>query len=275
MSTAKVGDINIYYEIHGDGEPLLLIMGYGSNSGHWFAILDKLAKEHQVIIFDNRGTGRSDKPDTPYTAEMMTGDIIGLLDARGIGATNVFGVSMGGMIAQEFALSYPERLKSLILGCTSCGGPKAIRSTPEATAFLFDPERAKLSDEQKAYSTIPWLWNKDFIDKNPEAVKRYVTTTTKQPTPPYAYICQGNFIMTFNSYDRLPEIKAPTLVICGAKDRLIPPENSKILASRIPDTDLKILENAGHGFITDTTEESSKIILGFLQGHSKGGGRHS
>ena len=265
MPTIKVYGVNIYYEIHGDGDPLLLIMGYGSNCGHWFAIRDRLAKEHRVIMFDNRGTGRSDKPDIPYTSKMMTGDIIGLLDVIGIGVTNVFGVSMGGMIAQEFALSYPERLKSLILGCTSCGGPKAIRSTPEATAFLFDPERAKLSNEEKAYSTIPWLWNKDFIEKNPEAVKRYVATTTEHPTPPYAYICQGNFIMTFNSYDRLPEIKAPTLVICGAQDRLIPPENSKILASRIPDAELAILENAGHGFISDTAEKSSKIILDFLR----------
>jgi len=269
MSVAKVSDINLYYEIHGNGEPLLLIMGYGSNCGHWFAIRDRLASEHRVIIFDNRGTGRSDKPDIPYTAEMMTGDVIGLLDSIGIGATNVFGVSMGGMIAQEFALSYPERLKSLILGCTSCGGPKAIKSTPEATAFLFDPERAKLSNEEKAYSTIPWLWNKDFIDKNPEAIKRYVATTTEHPTPPHAYICQGNFIMTFNSYDRLPEIKAPTLVICGTKDRLIPPENSQILASGIPNTELIILENAGHGFISDSAEESSKIILDFLRQHSK------
>ncbi|TSA54840.1 MAG: hypothetical protein D4R38_01625, partial [Dehalococcoidia bacterium] len=113
--------------------------------------------------------------------------------------------------------------------------------------------------------TIPWLWNKDFIEKNPEAVKRYVATTTEHPTPPYAYTCQGNFIMTFNSYDRLPETKAPALVICGAQDRLIPPENSKILASRIPDAELAILENAGHGFISDTAEKSSKIILDFLR----------
>jgi len=264
----KVDDIQIYYEIHGNGEPLLLIMGYGSNSGHWLAILDKLAKEHRVIIFDNRGTGRSDKPDIPYTAKMMTGDIIGLLDAIGIGATNVLGVSMGGMIAQEFALSYPERIKSLILGCTSCGGPNAIPPSPEAMAFLFDPEQAKLSNEEKALATIPWLWNKDFIDKHPEAVKRYVAVTTEHPTPPHSYTCQANFIMAFSSYDRLPGLKAPTLVICGTKDRLIQPENSKILASRIANAKLTIIENAGHGFMSDSAEESSKIILRFLSEHS-------
>lgn len=269
MSVVKVGDVNLYYEIHGEGEPLLLIMGYGSNCGHWFVIRDRLVKEHRVIMFDNRGTGRSDKPDIPYTAEMMTGDIIGLLDCIGISVTSIFGVSMGGMIAQEFALRYPGRVKNLILGCTSCGGPNAVRSTPEAAAFLFDPERAKLTDEEKAYATIPWLWNQDFIDAHPEAVKRYVATTTEHPTPPHAYMCQANFLMTFNSYNRLPKLKAPTLVICGDKDRLIPFENSQILASRIDGSELVILKNAGHGFISDSAEESSRTIIQFLKRHGK------
>jgi len=269
MSIAKIGDIDIHYEIYGKGEPLLLIMGYGSHSGHWFVIRDRLAKEHRIILFDNRGTGRSHKPDIPYTAEMMTGDIIGLLDATGVGATDVFGVSMGGMLAQELVLRYPGRVKNLILGCTSCGGPNSVRSTPEAAAFLFDPERAKLSDEEKALSTIPWLWNQDFVDAHPEAVKRYVAHTTEHPTPPHGYISQGNFILSFDSYGRLPQIKVPTLVICGDKDRLIPFENSRILASRIPGSELVILENAGHGFISDSAEQSSRIILEFLKRHRK------
>jgi 3-oxoadipate enol-lactonase len=266
VPTAKTGDISLYYEVHGKGEPLLLIMGYGSNSGHWFVILPHLAGRFNVIIFDKRGTGRSDKPDIPYTAEMLTGDIIGLLDHIGIGATNVFGVSMGGMLAQELALRYPQRVKKLILGCTSCGGPHSVRSSPEAAAFLFDPERAKLSDEERALSTVPWLWNEDFIAKHPEAVKRYVTTTTQYPTPTHGYMSQANFILTHDTYDRLPQIKAPTLVLTGARDRLIPPENSKILASRIPGAELVIFEKAGHGFISDTAEESSEKIISFLEG---------
>ncbi len=265
MPTVKAGGISLYYEAHGEGEPLLLIMGYGSNSGHWFVILPRLASRFNVIIFDNRGTGRSDKPDIPYTAEMMTGDITGLLDAIGIGAAHVFGVSMGGMIAQELALRHPGRVKKLVLGCTSCGGPRAIRSSPEAAAFLFNPERARLSEEEKALSTVPWLWNEDFIAKHPEAVRRYVTTTTQYPTPLYAYTCQANFILSLDTYDRLPQIKAPALVMCGARDRLIPPENSGILASRIPGAELVIFEKAGHGFISDTADEAGDKIIRFLQ----------
>jgi pimeloyl-ACP methyl ester carboxylesterase len=262
---AKAGDINLYYEVHGEGQPLLLIIGYGSNSGHWFVILPHLAGRFKVIISDNRGTGRSDKPDIPYTAEMMTGDAIALLDAAGVGAAHVFGISMGGMIAQELVLRHPGRVKKLILGCTTCGGPHAVKSSPESAAFLFDPERAKLSDEERALSTVPWLWNEDFIAKHPEAVKRYVTTTTQYPTPVHGYMSQANFILSLDTYDRLPQIKAPTLVLTGARDRIIQPENSKILASRIPGAELVIFEQAGHQFISDTAEESSEKIIQFLE----------
>jgi pimeloyl-ACP methyl ester carboxylesterase len=109
MPVAKVGEIELYYEIHGSGDPMVLIMGYGAHSGGWLAIRDKLAKELRLIIFDNRGTGRSQKPDIPYTPQMMAEDVIGLLDTNGIERAHVFGVSMGGMIAQEFALTYPNR----------------------------------------------------------------------------------------------------------------------------------------------------------------------
>lgn len=267
MPLSKVGDINIYYEIHGKGDPLLLIMGYGSNSGHWHAIMDRLAAQHRVIIFDNRGTGRSDKPDIPYTAQMLVGDVAGLLDNLDIAKTDVFGVSMGGMIAQEFALSYSERVNALILGCTSCGGPQAVPSSKEAVDFLFNAEINKLSIEERALATIPWLWNPEFTKKHPEAVTQYVAVTAEHPTPAYAYICQANFIITFSSYDRLPGLKAHTLVICGSKDRLISPENSRILASRIPNTELAVIENGGHGFITDSADQASQIILTFLKKH--------
>jgi 3-oxoadipate enol-lactonase len=269
MSIAKVGDINLYYEIHGKGEPLVLIMGYGFRGGHWFAIQDKLATKHRVIVFDNRGTGQSDKPAIPYTAKMMAADVLGLMDVLGIGSTSIFGVSMGGMIAQEFALNHPERLSNLILGCTSCGGSKAVPVTAETVAFLFDPERSKLSEEDKARGTIPWLWNKEFVENNPAAIERFIATSSQYPTPPQTLVSQGNVIMTLDTYDRLAEIKAPTLVIAGSRDRLIPCENSELLASRIPGAELEIIDNAGHGFITDSTGKAAKAVLDFLRRHSK------
>jgi len=269
MPVAKAGDINLYYEVHGEGEPLVLIMGFGFRSGHWFAIRDKLAGEYRVIVFDNRGTGRSDKPEIPYTAKMMAGDVARLLDTLAINKANVFGVSMGGMIAQEFALNYPERVNSLILGCTSCGGPIAFPVTDEALAFFFDPERAKLSEEDKGRSTIPWLWNKEFRENNPSTVEQFIAISSEYPTPPQTFVSQGNVIMTHDTHDRLTHIKAPTLVIAGSMDRVIPHEHSMLLAAGIDNAELAIIDNAGHGFIVDSTEKAGRIILDFLRRHSK------
>ena len=271
MPVARVGDINLYYEIQGSGDPLLLIMGYAFSSGHWFVIRDRLAEEYRVILYDNRGTGRSDKPDIPCTAEMMAEDAVGLLEVLGVERANIFGVSMGGMIAQEIALNYPKHLKNLILGCTSCGGPKAVQMTPDTVAFMYDPERANQTEEEKARNTVPWLCSRDFIDNNPAVFRRFIGIFTEYPTPPHSLVCQMNVLMTFDSYDRLPQIAAPTLVICGARDRLIPSENSRILASRIPGAELSVIENAEHAFITDSADESARIMLQFLKKHSKHG----
>ena len=269
MPTAKVGDINIYYEVHGNGEPLLLINGYGQYSGHWAPVIPRFSREYRVIAFDNRGTGRSDKPKTPYTTKMMAADARGLLDAAGIDQAHIFGVSMGGTIAQEFALNYPDRVISLILGCTLCGGKNQVVPTKEAMEFLFSPEMAKLPVAERARATVPWLWNQEFIDKYPQAVEWYVETTSKYPTPTHGFASQAQALMGHDTYDRLPQIKAPTLVITGTADRIIPAGNSKILASRIPGAELVMLENAGHGFVGDAAAESTKAILDFLGRHSR------
>jgi pimeloyl-ACP methyl ester carboxylesterase len=268
MPTVKVGDINIYYEIHGDGEPLLMIQGYSFYSGHWMTLVPSLSREYRAIIFDNRGTGRTDKPESPYTMKMMAADAKGLLDAIGIDKANVFGVSMGGMIAQEFALSYPDKVINLVLGCTNCGGKESVVPTPEALAFLFSPEIGKLPVEERARLTAPWLWTKDFIDNNPAVVDTLVAVSAKHPTPPQGYAGHGQAIISHNTCDRLPQIKVPTLVIAGDSDTLIPNENSKIIASRIPGAELVIVKNAGHGFTQ--APEASRAILDFLKRHPKG-----
>ncbi len=269
MPAVKVGDINIYYESLGPGEPLLLINGLGAYSAHWTSLIPALSQEYRVITFDNRGTGQSDKPDIPYTMQMMADDAKGLLDAIGVNKAHVFGISMGGMIAQEFALNHPDKLISLVLGCTNCGGTKRILSSQEALAFLFG-ESAELSVEERARQTAPWLWTKEFIDNNPEAVELYVAITTKHPTPIHGYVCQGKAIMTHDTYERLPQITAPTLVITGDIDRLIPVDNSRLLASRIPNAELVILENAGHGFTVDARTEATRVILDFLRRNTMG-----
>lgn len=268
MPKAQVGDIYIHYESQGDGEPLLLIMGYGQCSALWEPLINDFSPPYRVIFFDNRGTGRSDKPDIPYTMKMMADDAKGLLDAIGIDSAHVFGVSMGGMIAQEFALNYPHMLKSLVLGCTNCGRTNMILPSDEAVAFLHGPEMAKLSVEERARQTIPWIWTQEFIDNNPRAVEMFISAAVKYPTPVHGIRCQAQAMMAHDTYDRLPRITTPTLVIAGDVDRIIPAENSRIIASRIPNAALVILENAGHGFYIDTGGRAIKTILDFLSQHS-------
>lgn len=270
MSIAKVGDLNIYYEIHGAGEPLLLIMGFGANSGWWFSQVSAFSRECQVIIFDNRGTGRSDKPDVPCTIKTMAYDAVGLLDAIDIHAAHVFGMSMGGMIAQELSLSYPERVLSLILGCTTPGGRHTELPDQEALTFLFDHEhREQLTTEEQARELLPFLFTQEFLDKNQRFLDVFTTEVYRNPTPEHGYRRHEEAVMSFNVYDRVPGIKAPTLIMAGTADRLIPVENSRILASRIPDSELIIFENTGHGFIGEVPDEVNGAVLDFIKRHSR------
>jgi len=270
MPMVEVADVNIHYNAHGQGEALVLINGFGSNSQSWFLEVPAFSPEFQVISFDNRGTGQSDKPDIPYTMEMMAGDVAGLLKSLGIEATHVYGVSMGGMIAQEFTLRYPDMVTSLVLGCTNCGGPNAVRPDAAAMAFLFDPERMqRLTPEEGARQSLPFLFSQEYIDNNPELVDEIVARRLEEVTPLRTYARQGQAIMGHDTYDRLPQLRVPTMVIAGTADRLVPVENSRILASRIPNAELVLLENMGHGYLVEAAEEANKAILDFLRRHRR------
>lgn len=269
MPTARVGDISLHYEVYGEGEPLLLIMGYGADSNWWYLQTAAFSQEFRVIVFDNRGTGLSDKPDVPCTMRMMADDAAGLLDALDVEAAHVFGVSMGGMIAQELVLHHPEKVMSLILGCTTPGGHNAVPPEPEALLFLLDFERRRnLPLEQQAKELLPYLFSREFLDRNRNRVGEFLARAFEHLTPVHGYQRQSEAFMGFKAYDRLPEIKAPTLVIAGTADRLVPAENSRILASRIPNAEMVLFENVGHGFTGEAAEESNKAVLDFLRRHS-------
>ena len=270
MPTVKVNDINIYYETHGEGEALVLIMGYAGSSAAWLRQIPGLSQEYRVVAFDNRGTGRSDKPDIPYTMEMMAGDIAGLLDAIGIDAAHMYGVSMGGAIAQHFALGYPERVISLILGCAMCGGAHSIMPDTEAMTVLFDFERMQqMTPEERFREALPFLFSQEFIDDNPDIIEQFMVKSVEYITPPHGYTRQAEATMGHDTYDRLPHIKAPTLVIVGDADKIVPVENSRILASRIPGAELVILDNKGHGFFIEAADEANKAILDFMRKHRR------
>jgi pimeloyl-ACP methyl ester carboxylesterase len=273
MPFKKVGDIKIYYETHGNGEPLVMISGCGTDSSlSWLNQVPDLSLRYHVITFDNRGTGRSDKPDVPYTMQMLAADVAGLLDAIGIGAAHILGHSMGGSIAQEFAITYPERTLTLILSCASpAGDPDVILPEPQAMSLMFDFETInRLTPLEWTGKLLACMCSQEFLEKHPHLVNEVAARQSEYPTPPHSIMRQVEAMLTAHTYDRLSEIKAPTLVLGGTADKVTPCHNLRLLASKIPNSELVILENLGHGMFIEGAEQTNRVILTFLKRHAMG-----
>ncbi len=270
MPTIRARDINLYYESHGAGDPLLMIMGLGSSALAWEpALIGELARSFRTIIYDNRGTGRSDKPREEYSIAGMAGDAAALRDALGVARAHIFGVSMGGMIAQEFALNHRARVHTLTLGCTTAGGRNAVPAPPESMKILMAP-REGLSDADIIRRSWPLGYTGGYIRSHRDVLEAAIARVLLHPTPPYAYKLQLDSTFKFKTYDRLPQIAAPTLVITGAEDVLIPARNSEIIAERIPGAELHIIAGAGHQFFHEKREEFAAALTDFLRAHPMG-----
>ena len=262
MTTAEINGIEIYYEVHGSGEPLLLVMGLGANATGWYAQIPAFSKEYRVIAFDNRGAGRSEKPNEPYTMPQMAEDAIGVLDAVGAGSAHVFGMSLGGMIAQELALRHPERVKTLILGGTMCGGRKATFAGPQLVRQFM--ALAGLPLEQAAEKGLTLLYSDGFIARNSGRLVERALSVSHLTPPIHALQRQFTAVIGFNTYDRLSAIHVPTLVLVGTADGIIPPANSRVLAETIPGARLVEFKGAGHGFLVECADEVNAVVLDFL-----------
>lgn len=265
MPKVKVGDINMYYEVHGQGEPLVNIGGGGNTTAEYSRLIPLYSSEYKLVLFDNRGAGQTDAPDIPYTMEMLADDLAGLLGALSIDAAHISGFSLGGGIALMFALRYPERIISLILRSTRCEAPHAVMPDAEFTETL--AALPQMPPEVKAREYPRLFVTREFADKNPAIIQEIFERKAEHPTPPHGFMRQLQ-ATSGPIYERLPEIKAPTLIIHGDADRAIPVENAKIMASRIPHAELVILKNAGH-ILFEAAEETDRIILDFLRRHRR------
>jgi pimeloyl-ACP methyl ester carboxylesterase len=265
MPRIKVRDIELHYDVYGSGEPLLMIMGLGASSAAWDPeLVDALAGSFRTITFDNRGTGQSDKPDAPYSIEMFADDAAGVLDALDIRRAHIFGVSMGGMIAQEFGLRHPERTGTLTLGCTTAGGAHSVPPPPESLKILTAPREGVPPDEiiRRGW---PLSFTPGYIKTHRAELEARIPRLLEHPTPPFAFKRQLEGTYTLKTWDRLPNIKAPTLVITGAEDVLIPARNSELLAERIPAARLHIIPGVGHGFTTEARDEFLEVFIPFVK----------
>lgn len=259
MPYAESSGTRIYWEEEGAGEPLLLVMGLGYSHEMWHRSRPVLGARFRLILFDNRGVGKSDVPAGPYSIGQMAADAAAVLDAAGVESAHVFGMSMGGMIAQEFALQYPERVRKLVLGCTACGGPKAVRAEKEVMDVLF--VRGELSQEESIASGLPFIYD---VGTPRERIEEDLAIRRRSYPSGAAYMAQLNGILSWECYSRLPGIRAETLVIHGQTDRLVPAGNGKLIAETIPAARLVLLKNASHLFVTDQAEAAHRAISGFL-----------
>ncbi|MFX1501692.1 MAG: alpha/beta hydrolase [Promethearchaeota archaeon] len=209
MPKIKVNDINMYYEIHGEGFPLLMINGLATDVNWWFSeMIESFSQTFKTIIFDNRGAGRSDKPDIPYSIQMMANDTIGLMDVLDIKKAHIFGVSMGGAIAQEIAITFPERVEKLILGCASCGGSKAVLPSEEIMQMWMNPK--KMVPGELVNELLSHCFTVDFFENNQDFISSYKQHIMKYAIPFDSYRHQIEAGMHFNSGLRLKKISAST-----------------------------------------------------------------
>lgn len=267
MPKVTTNGIELYYETHGTGQPLVLICGLGYPLWQWHKMVPFLAEHFQVITFDNRGVGQSDKPAGPYTAQMLAADTAGLLDALGIEKAIIAGHSMGGFVAQSLALDFPSKVEKLILCSTNFGGPHHVPVTAEAMKVLSDVTSDALTRFKNglAVSTAP-----GWAEKNPEMIDAWVKWRVANPIEPAPYQAQfaiGLSLMAeaaaFES--QLPRLNLPTLILFGQHDKVVPPANASLLAEKIAGSKVLIFPDAGHFFPIEIAEAASRAIVEFAK----------
>ena len=256
---ASNGDVQIYWEEEGSGEPLLLIMGLGYTSEMWHRVRPLLADRFRVIVFDNRGVGRSTVPEPGYEISDMASDAVAVLDAAGVESAHVLGVSMGGYIAQTLAIEHPDRVRSLILGCTACGGPDAVIAEPEVLEAL--AARGSMEPAEGVRVMIPYVYD---AGTPAEAIDEDLAIRLRTFPTEKGYVGQLQAIMGLATWERLGEIAVPTLVLHGLNDRLVPYPNGEDLARRIPGARLVSIPDASHIFFTDQPEATMNAVDAFL-----------
>ncbi|HEY6418674.1 MAG TPA: alpha/beta hydrolase [Candidatus Binataceae bacterium] len=248
MPRIKAGPISLNYEIHGAGEPLLLIMGFAMPGALWKPQLKRLA-DFKCIIYDNRGTGESDRPDEPvYQVPTMADDASNLLNVLGIPRAKIFGVSMGGMIAQELTLRHPEQVEKAVLGCTIPGGPHSKLGTDARLVAAVEGMREFAGDPERAFDKIMPMFSPPEVWAARPELRAEIIAALKSArwSPPETFDRAMAGIIQFDAYERLGQIKCPVLIVHGDQDIGVPVENARTLKSRIPHAELFIVRGAGH-----------------------------
>ena len=254
-------DVKLYYETLGKGEPLLLVGGRNSDHHIWNLIRKDFAKRFQVIVYDQRGTGQSDKPEQPpYSTRMFAHDAVSILDHLQISKAHVYGVSMGGAIGQWLGIDYADRVGSLVLACSTTGASHGVHPSKETRSLMSEDNNSK---------ALELMFSKS-IGLNQLQFFRSMSESVKNPMPAYAEELHAKASREHDAWDLLPGIMAPTLIIQGSDDPVCPKANADLLAERIPGADLYVFKRGRHMFFIEFRQQVKRLVTDFLARHSLG-----
>lgn len=261
-------EIPLYYEDQGEGLPVVLLIGLGGNSSSWMYHAHRLARKYRVICPDHRGAGRSGAPDEPYSMDLFTQDLNAIFEHAGIESAAVLGLSMGGMIAQNFVAAYPEKVKALILSSTGVGpnDPDSILPSAEIDQILKNHNTEGDLDSFADFISI--FYHSSYLQRSPELTLKISQYLQDHPQPQYAYQRQLKACYTHpHNSDRLKDIKSPTLVLHGEDDLLWPLDNAKYLAEHISHAELEVIPQGGHMLFIEQPDAYCTAVEEFLARH--------
>ncbi len=265
MPKVRINEVELAYRVRGNGDPVVLIGGFTMVKESWGLQVKDLARHFRVITLDNRGVGETGIPAGPFQVSDMAADTVGLLDALDIDAAHVFGVSMGGLISQILALDHPDRVRKVVLGCTTHGGSRAVRPTQEVMAALGRATDPAVPVEEAVRNWVPIMFSERFMREEPDRLGEFIRFSVQNWPSPEGAAGQIGALSVFNVRRRLGEIRCPVLAIAGSEDRMMPPENARLLAEGIADAEHYLVDGAGHGFFFEKPDEVDSVLLDFLQ----------
>jgi 3-oxoadipate enol-lactonase len=263
METVSRDGVQLAYERYGQGdaETVVLVEGLGYGRWMWNWQRDALVDDYDVVVPDNRGTGDSDAPEGPYTIAEMAADLDAVLEDAGIGEAHVVGASMGGMIAQEYALEF-DRTRSLTLFCSSPGGDVAESMPAETREWMFGVPEDLDEREQIRYKMTPAMTD-ELADS--DVIEDVIDWRLESDAPDDARQAQAAGVTEFDASDRLGDVDVPALVMHGTDDRVLPVENARLLHERLPDSRLELVEGGPHLFFIEDREYVNDHLLEFLR----------
>ncbi len=248
--------VRIYYEFQGTGEPLLLIAGQANDHHLWNLVRNDFARHYQVIVYDQRGTGLSDKPEQPpYSTRGFARDAVAVLDHLGLPRAHVYGVSMGGAIGQWLGITHAGRIGALILACSTAGVAHGVRRSPEMQALLDHPDNSKVLD---TFFASRWVLPQFFLS---------MRSSLKNPMPKYAEQLHAQASQEHDAWNWLPSITVPVLILHGSDDQIVPAANAQLLAGRIPQAELYLVRRGRHMFFIEFRKEVDRVVRNFLARH--------